>query len=462
MGTLTDVNISLPTWGEVFRVLTFQAGFNTSIVIIGATLLGFAAGNIGTFALLRNRALMGDALAHCTLPGLALAFIFASLLGFDGKSLPTLLAGATLTGVLGVITVQLLVRYSRLEQDTAIGAILSTFFGAGVVLMSIIQNLGTGQEGGLHHFIFGQTAAMNRFDAFFILAVAILASAVCLALLKEFRLVCFDEQFARSDGWPVATIDLTMMSLVVLVTVFGLQAVGLLLIVALLIIPAAAARFWTQRLTTMTVVAATIGALSGYFGASASALLPRLPAGAVVVLVSGVLFFGSLLFAPERGVLSSMFSALFLRIRIAKEHFLREVYETREASGVDPQASGIPIALTSLLSARNWSLPFRTLMLLILRLDGTVCTDSDGITLSETGVKESALKVRNHRLWEEYLLTHSEISISHVDYSADLVEHFISEELLKKLEHSLHERGKLSSPVEVPRCLHSVDTEETT
>ena len=246
------------------EVITFQAGYNSVVVLFGTTFLGIAAGLIGAYSLLRNRALMGDALAHSALPGLCLAFIFAGYIGVDSKELWFLLSGAAFTGVLGILTVQFLSKYSRLSEDTSIGVVLSTFFGFGVVLMSIIQSLGTGEEGGLNHFIYGQTAAMRLGDAYLTLVVALIVLFLSVVLIKEFRLVSFDPDFAVSDGWPISFIDLLMMSLVVIVTVVGLQTVGLLLIIALLVIPSAAARFWTNDLNSMLFFSALIDNINSH------------------------------------------------------------------------------------------------------------------------------------------------------------------------------------------------------
>ena len=223
--SITDVSTTLPSVAEVWQVMTLQAGYNAAIVVVGAALLGAAAGLVGTFALLRKRALMGDALAHAALPGLAAAFLVGSALGIAGKSLPLLLTGATLSGICGVFAVQFIVRNTRLPEDAAIGAVLSVFFGVGIVGLSIIQGLSLGGEGGLNHFIYGQTAAMRTLDAQIALGLALLAAFCTALLLKEFRLVCFDAEFATVTGWPVSRIDLLMMALVVLVTVIGLQAV---------------------------------------------------------------------------------------------------------------------------------------------------------------------------------------------------------------------------------------------
>ncbi|MCL4152525.1 UNVERIFIED_CONTAM: hypothetical protein GTU68_003309, partial [Idotea baltica] len=241
----------MPDLAEVLKVLSFQAGYNTAVVVLGALLLGVAAGTIGCFAVLRRRALIGDALAHSALPGICIAFLIAPSFGFESKSIFFLLAGAAFSGLLGVLSVQLLSRETRLQEDAAIGIVLSVFFGIGVTLLSVIQSLPSTQAAGLSRFIYGQTASMQFNDA---LALAVMAGiVVCLTALfsKEFRLLCFDPEFAQSLGWSTRLLDVILLVMLTTVTIIGLQSVGILLVVALLIIPATAARFWTERLRSM-------------------------------------------------------------------------------------------------------------------------------------------------------------------------------------------------------------------
>ncbi|HEY0835264.1 MAG TPA: metal ABC transporter permease, partial [Azospirillum sp.] len=310
---------------EALRVLTLQAGFNTAVVVAGTAALGLAAGMVGTFLLLRRRALISDALSHATLPGIAAAFLLGVALEMPGRSLPLLLAGAVTSGLIGVLTVQAIVRFTRLTEDAAIGIVLSVFFGLGVVLLSHIQALEVGGQAGIKGFILGQTAAMSRGEAIGMGVLALAAAAAVTLLFKELRLIAFDPGFAGGQGWPVARLDIALMGLATLVTVIGLQTVGLVLIVALLIIPPAAARFWTERLGAMTLIAALVGALSGWLGAALSALFPNLPAGAVIVLVAGALFLFSFLFAPARGLVATAARAAHLRLVVAEGNALRRL-----------------------------------------------------------------------------------------------------------------------------------------
>lgn len=439
-GSITDVTDAWPTWGEIATVLSFRAGHNTSVVILGTTLLGLAAGVIGVFALLRKRSLMTDALSHATLPGIALAFIIAGLLGADGRSLPVLLTGAAVTGVLGILAVQWLLRHTRLHEDAAIGIVLSVFFGAGIVGLSWIQRNAPLGAAGLNTFIYGQTAAMSVRDVWLMAGIAAAAVLATGLLLKEFAIVCFNDAFATVDGWPVSLIDLLMMALVVIVTVAGLQAVGLILVVAMLIIPAVSARFWTDRLWTLVILAGVIGAACGYFGAAASALLPRKPAGSVIVLTSGAVFVLSMFLAPARGVLAMSVRRHRLNLRIAGEHVLEAAHDRAAAAGGDE--ARLPASdLDRLAALRGWSPWFRPLVLWSLRRDRRVRRNAGDLVLTAAGRRAGARVSRNHSLWEEYLVRYADIAPSHVDWSVDQVEHVLSDDIVGELEAALAARG---------------------
>lgn len=433
--SIADVTDEVPSLSQVVETLTLQAGFNTNMVIAGTTLLGLAAGVIGVFALLRKRSLMTDALSHATLPGIALAFLAAAWLGFEGRTLPVLLLGATITGVIGVVCVHAILRYSRLHEDAAIGIVLSVFFGAGIVGLSYIQANAAAGSAGLNKFIYGQAATMRPPDVLLMGGIALAGIIAAILFLKEFALVCFDDAFARVDGWPVSVIDLVMMGLVVVVTVAGLQAVGLILVVAMLIIPAVAARFWTERLWLLVIIAGVIGASSGYLGSVVSALLPRKPAGAVIVLCSGAVFTLSMIAAPARGVVFSFVRRLRLRLRIAGDHLLERAYELA-STGLDRGE------VARLCKLRGWSGMFRSLVLLSLRFNGLIGrSDGGGITISPAGVERGARVARNHALWEQYLIAYADVAPSHVDWSVDQVEHVLSDRLVQELESRLAERG---------------------
>lgn len=433
--SITDVTDELPTFAEIFETLTFQAGFNTNMVVLGTTLLGLAAGVVGVFALLRKRSLVADAISHATLPGICIAFLAAVVLGHEGRSIPILLTGATLSGIAGVLCIHAIVRCTRLHEDAAIGIVLSVFFGAGVVLLTYIQKNASAGSAGLDHFITGQAATMVTQDAVVMVSIAGVCLLLVVLLFKEFSLVCFNESFARATGWSVSLLDLIMMALVILVTVAGLQAVGLILVVAMLILPPVSARFWTDRLWLLVLLSGLIGASSGYLGSSVSALLPRKPAGAVIVLAAGVLFVISMLGAPARGVLASLVRRLSLNMRIASEHLLEAAYEQEGRPIPGDQIRG----LARLRAWPLWTLP---LMKLTLNRKGYLASvTAEGWRLTPAGLARGAQVSRNHRLWEQYLVSYADIAPSHVDWSVDQVEHVLTPELVAELEHELRMRG---------------------
>jgi manganese/zinc/iron transport system permease protein len=286
--------------------LTFQAGYNPALVAAGATLLGFAAGAAGSFMVLRKRALVADAMAHATLPGIGLAFIVMVSFGGDGRNLAGLLIGSAVTAGIGLWTVDWIVRTTRLAEDAAIGAVLSVFFGLGIVILTIIQTMGTGKQAGLESFLLGSTSGMLFADAVTIAVGGAIALAVLVIMRRPLTLVAFDAGFAQSVGIDVRRADLVMMSVVMGVTVIGLKIVGLIMIVALLIIPAVTARFWTERAGRLVWLSGAFGALAGWVGAALSAAAPDLPTGPIIVLVATGVFAFSLLFAPLRGALSGL------------------------------------------------------------------------------------------------------------------------------------------------------------
>ncbi len=430
--SLTDTSIRIPTPDELLRVLSLR-DYNTRVVVIGTMLLGFAAGTIGSFMLLRKRALMGDALSHATLPGIGMAFIFATAIGADAKSLPVLLAGAIVTGVAGVLCILLIRNYTRIKEDAALGIVLSVFFGLGVAVLGVIQKMRTGSAAGLESFIYGKTASMLSGDAWLIGIAAAVVAVACFLLFKEFTLLCFDGAYAKTEGWPVTLLDLAMMAMVVAVTVIGLQAVGLILIIALLIIPPAAARFWTDRLSMMILASSAIGAASGLLGAALSALVPRLPAGAIIVVVASAIFLISLVFGPARGVLTRYREHRRLSQKVSRQHLLRAVYETAERDDADPLATGVPVE--ALMLMRSWSAAGLRRALRSAERDALLYEGSDDhYRLTDDGIMEATTAVRNHRLWEAYLVTHADIAPSHVDRDADQIEHVLDRQMIKKLE----------------------------
>lgn len=356
----------------IFDALLLQLGYNATLVTLGAALLGMAAGVGGTFLFLRKRALVSDAISHATLPGVALAFMVMVALGGDGRNLIGLLGGAAISAAAGLLLVTWLSSKTRLAEDAAIGSVLSVFFGFGIVLLTVIQTMSAGRQAGLEGFLLGSTAGMLRSDALVIAVSAATTLALVLLLRRPLTLAAFDPEYGTSLGQNVPRTDLAMMGLVLAVTVVGLKIVGLILIVALLIIPPVTARFWTERTDHVVLISGLLGGLSAYVGAALSAALPDVPTGPIIVLVGFGLFLLSLLLAPQRGLVS----AVMRHLTYQRQVHLRQ--------GLLALAHGQPIyeRLTlRLLRKRGWALP-------------------DGVATPE-GKGRAAKAMRDETRWQE-------------------------------------------------------------
>lgn len=442
---------------DILTVLSLR-DYNTRLVVLCTLLLGCACGMIGSFLLLRKRSLMGDTLSHATLPGVGIAFIISVLIGGDEKSLPLLLAGATITGLIGCSCVQFIRHNSRIKDDAAMGIVLSVFFGAGVALLGIIQTMPEGSAAGLESFIYGKTASMVLQDFRLLVLVTSFVIITSIVLFKEFRMLCFDQGYAASQGWPVKRLDLILLFLVTLVTVAGLQAVGLILVIALLITPAAAARFWTDRLDQMLLLSGLVGALSGWLGASMSALAPRLPAGALIVLVAAGFFILSLLFGSKRGLAVRSIRQYRLKRTVGRQHLLRALYEILEADTSSEESVTIrAVPFRQLRGRRTWSdANVRSYLKHTYQL-GLIeaITKKDLILLTEAGLAAAVQVTRNHRLWELYLIEYADVATSRVDRDADTLEHVLGGKIVAELELKL-QRLRMAGTALVPPSPHPI------
>lgn len=292
--------------------LIFNAGYNAALVSLGAALLGFAAGCTGAFTTLRRRALVSDAMAHATLPGIGLAFLLMAALGGDGRALAGLLTGAALSALAGLLWLQHLTR-TRLPEDAAIAATLSVSYGAGILILTIVQNLALGRPAGLEGFLLGSTAGMLRSEALLIAGGGAVTLALLFLLRRPLAMTAFDPAHARLMGVNTRAMDMALLLLTLACVLVGLRVVGLILIVALLITPALTARLWSDRMGTVALLAGAIGAASGHLGAALSLALPDLPTGPAIVLTAFAAFALSALLAPGKGLVAQALARARLR-----------------------------------------------------------------------------------------------------------------------------------------------------
>ena len=399
----------MASFGDAFlEALLLGAGYNATLVTLGATVLGGAAGAAGTFLLLRKRAMVSDAMAHATLPGVGIAFLAAFALGFDGRNLALLMLGSAVSAGIGLVAVDAMVRRTRLSEDAAIGAVLSTFFGLGIVLLSFIQSLPSGKKAGLQSLLLGSTAGMLYADAVLILVLAGAIALLILVLRRPFTLVAFDADQARLMGWPVRWIDLALLGVTLGVVVVGLKVVGLILIVAMLIIPGVCARLWSDRIDVMVLAAAAVGAVSAYVGVALSAAAPRVPTGAVIVLVCFAAFLVSLVVAPGRGVLAQALKARDLSARV----HLRQ----------------------GLLALGHGERILDPLTLAVMTRGGLI--RADGLP-TERGRTEAAKALRDEKRWEAARDMHPEAAFSQRYLGLDPIESVLSPDEIILIDRSI-------------------------
>lgn len=271
---------------------------------------------LGSFAVLRKQSLLGDAISHAALPGIAIAFLITG-----AKDTNTLLLGALVSGLIGTFWIRSIVTKTHLKSDTALGLILSVFFGFGMLLLTFIQKQPNANQAGLDKYLFGQAATLVESDVWMMAIVTGICLIVMLTFWKEFKILLFDADYTKTLGFNTKTIDILITSFIVLAIVLGLQTVGVVLMSAMLLAPAAAARQWTNSLSKMVLLAAIFGAFSGVFGTAVSASQNNLSTGPVIVIVAGIFVLFSFVFSPKRGL-------LFKQIRFVKNRRDLELHKT--------------------------------------------------------------------------------------------------------------------------------------
>jgi manganese/zinc/iron transport system permease protein len=295
--------------------------YTVRTVALGAASLGIVAGALGTFAVLRRQSLLGDAISHAALPGIVLAFILTGT-----RSTLVLVLGAAVAGWLGTLVIMMIVRHSRLPEDSALGIVLSVFFGFGLVLLTFVQRTPTASQAGLETFLFGQAATMVERDVAVIAGLGSLALLAVAVFWKEFKLLSFDPEYGATQGMPMRAIDILLTTFLVIAIVIGLQTVGVVLMSAMVIAPAAAARQWTNSLGVMVVLAAAFGAVAGVSGTLLSGTAAHIPTGPTIVLSATTIVLVSMAFAPERGLVAAAVQRRRQRQRIRTGAVLADLY----------------------------------------------------------------------------------------------------------------------------------------
>ncbi len=401
---------------------------NVRLVTFGTMFLGLSAAMVGSFAFLRKRSLIGDAIAHAILPGIAFSFLI-----FQSKNPLLLMGGALISGWLAMLSIEYISAKSKIKADTAIGLVLSVFFGVGILLLTHIQHSGAGNQAGLDQFLFGKAAAMSKNDLKLYAIVAVLLLSVIFLLFKEFKLLSFNPDFAQASGLPVKTLRFVLSTITVLAIALGIQSVGVVLMAALIITPSAAARAWTDKLAVMMLLAGLIGALSGLVGSYISYTAPNMPTGPWIVMALSFTALGSLFLSPKRGMLARILQQRQNRIKIVSENLLKSLYHLQERSGFSTQS----FRESDINAQRDFtSSDLQTAIKKLKREYWLIKTPMDNAyQLSKKGLEEAKRVVRLHRLWEMYLTERMHLKSDHIHPNAETIEHIITpeiEELLLK------------------------------
>ena len=355
--------------------------YTVRVVALGGCILGVISGVLGCFAVLREESLLGDALSHAALPGVAIAFLLA------GRELSLLLIGAGIASWIGLRFVAAILATTRIKQDAALGIVLAAWFAAGIALLTYIQSTPDASQAGLDEFIFGQAAAMVEAD---VVLIGSVGAALLLALAlfwKEFKLVTFDAEFAGANGFRVGLINTLLSTLIVVAIILGLQLAGVILMVGMLIAPGIAARQWTQKLNQMVILAAVFGAFAGGVGAVISALDSDMPTGPMIIVVAFLLVLASITLAPGRGLLWARWQQRTFRRRFAADNTLRDLYRYALAHGAAD--SPVPDAFIRGVGDGRAALGLRQLL-----AGGLVRKGVDGWRLTETGIGRAQGKLR--------------------------------------------------------------------
>jgi ABC-type Mn2+/Zn2+ transport system permease subunit/Mn-dependent DtxR family transcriptional regulator len=421
--------------------------------LIGSVLLGLSCGLLGSFIVVRKMALVGDALSHAVLPGVAIGFLWNM-----SKDPFAIFIGAVVAGLIGTTMVTAITQTTRLKEDTALGLVLASFFAVGMCLVTMIQRLPTGNKSGIDKFLFGQAAALGSDDIVLMSIVTVAALALVTMFYKELLVTSFDPGFARAAGLPASLMHHGLMLVLAAAVVIALQAVGVVLVSAMLITPAAAAYLLTDRLHRMLVLAAVFGIAAGAFGAFLSFVGPNLPTGPLMVIGASLVFASAYFFGPKHGVIARWWRLRRSIARTGRENTLKALFHVWEDRGFRDEG----VTLDDLAHRRRESLEDVTRRAETLERHGLATVDRDVVYFTPAGRQRASEIVRNHRLWELYLTNSANIAPDHVHEDAEKIEHVLGETVVRELERRLNyaTQDPHGRTIPSPRSIHGASRDE--
>jgi len=410
---------------QLLKYLTL-ADPNVRYVAVAILLLGGVSGAVGTFNFLRKKTLVGETVAHSMLPGVLIAFILSGV-----KNPLVLITGAAISGWLSIWVVDYITRHSKIKGDSALAIVLSSFFGLGIVMLTVIQRTLGKEQSGLDHYIFGNAAAMTPEDSLVFGSISLIVLAIVFWHYFSLKAVVFNQDFAQSIGINTRWIEAIISFITILSISVGIKAVGIVMMSALLIIPPTAARFWTDSLSKMLVVSGIFGAVSGWLGAFVSYSYSSMPTGPWTIVIISIIAFVSMMFAPKKGVVFQRWSKLLVKRRMNEENLLKTAVQL-EVRGQGKLFNRLSISSRQFFDQRLWNRTIKR-----LKRNGLIKRVHTGFTLSTEGRAIGAEIDRRHKIWEIYLQRRMQMSVHLVHDEADTMEHFltpdIEDEILKEL-----------------------------
>jgi len=396
------------------------------VVVYAAAILGVTCGVLGSFVVLRRQSLLGDSIGHAVLPGVCLGFLFAGQ-----RSTPAMLVGALGAGLLSAGMINLLERTTRLKSGECMGVVFTGMYGLGIVLLKAIQRSGLPGQAGLDKFLFGQIVGVANFDVLLMAIVSVIALGCVLLFWRPLAASSFDPSYSTSIGLPVGLTHYLFSALLTVAIVVSIQAVGVVLVAAMLVTPAVSAYQLTDRLPRMVMLAGVLGAAAGVLGALVSLLSTDLPTGALMVLAASSIFVLVYLAAPMNGLIPKAIRLMRRRRRTQGENLLRTLYLIHETRGNTDRRFGVHDV-----AAKRQETPqaVHRLWKIAARNGWADAGSADPIILTAAGFDEASRVVRNHRLWELFLTEEAKLASDHVHADAEYIEHILPPDIIRKLE----------------------------
>ena len=408
--------------------LLFLLDYNTIIIIIGCILISSNSSLVGNFLLLKKESLLGDVVSHSILSGIALSFIL-----FENKNILILILGGFLTGWLSIFLTKFISNRTKIKKDSSLAINISIFFSIAILLFNYIQNNVNSNKSGLITFVFGKAAAMNINDIYILLILTPILILVTIIFIKSFKIICFDKNYAKTIGLPVSMIEFILSTITIISITISIQIVGSILIISLLIIPSATALYWTNKFNKMLILSILFSIISCFFGIYFSLSFESIPTGPCITISLSLICFLSIIIGNRNSLIKKILLKRDNEQKIMKENILKAFYKICEKN-TDFSKS---IRFEEIINHRSFDEKKVNKYLKKLEYKNLIINKDNAWILSKKGLEESKRIVRNHRLWEEYLVKKMNLDKKDVHPIAESIEHIITKKIKDKLYKEL-------------------------